>query len=54
MANVEQEVEQMNEKVNEVGCDTAKFTPEESIEYYEGIASNAEQWAQTLKEEIGH
>jgi hypothetical protein len=48
---LDQVIVEVNDHVDEVGCDTRRFTAAESIEFYQGIRDNAAQWIETLKDE---
>lgn len=53
MADVEQAIEEIMEQVQEVGDNTRRFTQEESAEFYEGVASDCQTRARTIRSEIG-
>lgn len=52
MADVEKAIEDIMEEVQKLANDPVKFSQEESMNIYEGLSSECENWASTLREEI--
>jgi hypothetical protein len=45
-------IDETNEAVDAIGCDSARLTKAESLEFYQSISEHAEGWADILQHEI--
>lgn len=50
--SVEEAIEEAKEAVEAIANDSSKFSQEESVEIFKGVASECRSWADTIQEEI--
>lgn len=46
-------IEEVTTKLDEVGCDPSRLSQSESIEFYEAISAHCNDWAETIRREMG-